>query len=400
MSVYWLWLAARPGLGPVKLRRLLEQFGSPKALYDASEETLLREGVPQAARARLADKALESARAVLRRCEALDIRVLTLYEADYPAALRQMENAPPVLYCKGRLPRAGLQPWIGVVGAREADALGFATARRLGWQLSACGGLVVTGMAKGVDAEAARGALEQGGCVVGVLGCGVDVVYPRENQALFAQVQSQGCLLSEYPPGVRPNARNFPARNRIISALSDGVVVVQAAENSGALITARWAQEQGRAVFAVPGPAGAALSQGCNRLLREGAILTETGWDVLQEYLYRYPDAVRRDCSAPPPDGGRVQSAAPRPPSAARTAKIRPFGQGAARLPALRTPLQREIYESLQDGPVQLDALIDRLGCSAAEVLPELTMLQISRVIEQRPGKIYALLSDGDSSDR
>ena len=390
MTEYWIWLAARPGLGPVKLRALLERFGSAKALYEANEETLARAGLSDRACRALSDKDLRQTHAILQRCRIDEIAVLTLAEEAYPSALRQTADAPPVLYCRGRLPVSGLQPWIGVVGARQADARGLTTARRISREIAGCGGIVVTGMAKGVDAEAARGALEEGGAVVGVLGGGVDVVYPAENAELYAQVAAQGCLLSEYPPGTTPNARHFPARNRIISALSDGVAVVQAGEHSGALITARWAADQGRDVFSVPGPAGEALSRGCNQLLRDGAILAECGWDVVREYCYRYPGAVREyHCVQAPvlpaPPAEKPQKQKP----AAQAAPAETAPPAAQPLPAGLTPLQTQIVEALGDGPLQLDALIDRLGLPAAQVLPQLTLLQIKKLITQKPGKIY-----------
>ena len=395
MTVYWIWLSRCRGVGPVLARSLLEHFGSPEAVYQASETELERAGLPAALRTSLACRELGTAQAILEQCRAAAIRILTLWEDGYPAALRRNRNAPLLLYCRGVLPDPTLQPWIGVVGARQADALGLANARLLGWQIAGCGGVVITGMAKGVDAEAAQGALDRGAAVIGVLGCGADVVYPAENRALYARVAGQGCLLSEYPPGVKPNARHFPARNRIISALSDGVVVVQAAEKSGALITARWAVEQGREVFAVPGPAGDALSKGCNQLLREGASLTESGWDVMQTYLCRYPDAVWEDHTLPPPktapdaEAKRTAKSAPGPSDLSDEA---PPTRIAAPVCAPAPPLtddQRAIVDALRDGPLQLDALIDRVGLSAARVLPQLTLLEIKRIILQKPGKRY-----------
>lgn len=394
MTACWIWLAARPGLGPVKLRELLERFGSPRELFAADEAALERMGLNERTRRALADKDLRRAHAILQDCNIRQITVLTLGDEAYPSALRQTADAPLVLYCRGRLP-AGPGPRIGVVGARQADERGLTAARRISREIAGCGGVVVTGMAKGVDAEAARGALEAGGAVVGVLGGGVDVVYPAENAALFARVEEQGCLLSEYPPGTTPNARHFPARNRIISALSDGVVVVQAAEHSGALITARWAADQGRDVFSVPGPAGDALCRGSNQLLRDGAILAECGWDVMREYLYRYPGAVREyHCEqvpvlpAPPAEQPAGRQAAPK--VKAPAAPDKPAERPAPKpLPAELTPLQRRVLDALEAGPLQLDALIGRLDLPAAQVLPQLTLLQIKGLITQKPGKIY-----------
>ncbi len=381
--LYWIWLTQRKGLGAVGLRQLLDDFGSPAAIWAADEEALARAAVLPAARETLLDKALGPAEAVMQRCRELGLRLLPLWSEAYPSALRQAPDAPVLLYCRGTLPPAGRQPWIALVGAREADDRGLRTAERLGREIAACGGVTVTGMARGVDAFAARGALEQGGPVVGVLGCGADVVYPPENAGLFAQVAEQGCLISEYPPGVQPNARHFPARNRIISGLSDGVVVVQASERSGALITARWAAEQGRDVFAVPGPAGEPLSRGCNQLLRDGAALAETGWDVLREYEFRYPGAVRMQNAK-----RKTQNEAS--PVGAATGRPPEVHAAELELSAL-APVQRQIAEALLNGPLQLDALIDKTGLPAAQILPQLTVLQIKKILSQQPGKIYKL---------
>lgn len=394
--LYWIWLATRARLGAKGLRALLESFGQPEALYAADAETLKRAGLTPALCKALLDKQLDRARSILQACERLGITALPLGDEAYPAALRQTADAPAVLYCRGRLPAAGERPWIGLVGARQADARGLTLASRFGAEIAACGGVVVTGMAKGVDAAAAEGALEQGCPVVGVLGGGVDVIYPRENAALFARVAAQGCLLSEYPPGAAPNARHFPARNRIISALSDGIVVVQAAEGSGALITARWAAEQGRDVFSVPGPAGEALSRGCNQLLRDGAALAESGRDVMREYLFRYPNAIRMQNEASgirhqaSGDGGYdegvVGAQRVRPPEAqVSNSAVRPLPEGL-------TSVQTAIVEALRGGAMQLDALIDKTGLPAAQVLPQLTVLQIKKLLSQEPGKIYKLL--------
>ena len=396
--LYWIWLALRPRLGAKRLRELMERFGQPQALFEADAATLERAGLSPGLQHALLDKNLQPARAILQACERLDITVLTPDAANYPAILWQTADAPAVLYCRGTLPARERQPWVGLVGSRDADAQGLALASRFGAEIAASGGVVVTGMAKGIDAAAAHGALGQDCPVVGVLGCGVDLVYPRENAALFQCVVKNGCLLSEYPPGTAPSARHFPARNRIISALSDGIVVIRAAEESGALITARWAREQGRDVFSVPGPAGDPLSRGCNRLLRDGAILAESGLDVMREYRYRYPGAVRMqnaECKMQNEGSGgtsgsgahrcATEQASPEEAGAVETHSVRP-------LPADLSPEQAAIVAALQGGPMQLDALIDKTGLPAAKVLPQLTVLQIRQILSQEPGKIYKLL--------
>ena len=402
-NLYWIWLTQRKGLGATGQKTLLNSFGSPEEIWKADEEALSRAGIAPTVRKALLDKDLSAARAVLARCAETGVRVLTGADPAYPARLRLQADAPAVLYYRGTLPGED-RPLIGLVGAREADADGLALARRLGREIAACGGLVVTGMAKGVDAMSAAGALEAGGAVVGVLGCGPDIVYPRENGALFAQVEERGCLLSEYPPGVKPNARNFPVRNRLISAFSDGVVVVRAAEQSGSLITARWAAEQGRDVWAVPGDPADPLSRGCNALLRDGAWAASTGWDVLRHYEFRYPNTVRMQSAkckmqnegsgVKDQGSGKAFPLGGRCPSAHTGADEGTSRQEASARPPLPddlTPVQRKIAEALMDGPLQLDSLIDKTGISASQILPQLTVLQIKHIIRQKPGKIYEL---------
>lgn len=399
MTEHWIWLAHRPGIGPIGAAQLIDFFGSAEAVFAADAETLSRAGLDGKTRTALLDKDLSAAERVLDTCLARGIRVLHPGDGDYPERLRQIGGAPTVLYCVGRLPDFSGQPCIGAVGTRRANAWGLHTARLLGWQIAGCGGVLVTGMAAGIDGEAARGALDRGGRVVGVLGCGVDVVYPKENRAVFERVAEQGCLLSEYPPGAEPRARYFPARNRIISALSDGVVVVQAGERSGALITARWAADQGRDVFAVPGSAGDALSRGCNTLLREGAILAECGWDVMREYEYRYPAAVREYHGRPEPGPQPAQPARtagaerPKKPAsaAAKVCSEKPASAAPLPDPPPTEPVQRRIAELLSAGPLQLDGLIAALDLPAARVLSQLTLMEVRGLVVRAPGKIYTL---------
>ena len=405
MIAHWIWLTGLSRLGPVRQNQLLDRFGTAEALHEADEAALRRAGLSDTAVQALLCRDLSRAEQIVRACEAAQIRILTRSDADYPAPLRRVEDAPVVLYLRGTLPRFGAVPCVGLVGARDADERGLAMARQLGWQIAGCGGVTVTGMARGVDAWAARGALDFGGAVVGVLGCGVDVIYPKQEADLFARTPERGCLLSEYPPGTAPNAKHFPARNRIISALSDAVAVIQASENSGSLITARRAAEQGRDVFAVPGPAGDPRSRGCSRLLREGALLAECGWDIVSEYEYRYPGSVReyhgrpwarRDRgpgpSSPSVPAGALSAgtapaaAAPGPAAGANQPPVRPQ----VRTEGL-SEIQLRIVQTLQAGPLQLDALIDRLGLPAARILPELTLLQIRGVLRQKPGRVFEL---------
>ena len=391
MKEHWIWLATRRGIGPVRQRQLLELFGSADRIWSAPSSEFSRIGLNPSVRQVLENRSLGEAGRILERCRQAGIRVLTPVEPGYPVVLNHVPDAPVVLYVRGTLPDPELTAWIGLVGSRNADRSGLATARQLGWQIAGCGGVVVTGLAKGIDSAAARGALEYGGPVVSVLGCGADIVYPPENADLFEQVSQNGCLISEYPPGVGPSPRRFPARNRIISALSDGVAVIRASRRSGALITARWAADQGRDVFAVPGPPGDELSAGCNQLLRSGAVLVECGWDILSEYEYRYPGFIREYHGRPPAEQPKSSAPSAVRKSGAEQAEAPPKKPAAPPDLTGLSPLQLRIIEALADGPVQLDALIAGLDLSASVILPQLTLLQIQKRIVCLPGKRYAL---------
>ena len=288
MTVYWIWLAELKGIGLRNKRQLLEFFRDPEEIFLAKSDTL----PPEIAKA-LEDKDLSAARAIEKTCARQNIGILTYADEAYPEMLRTLEDPPLVLYYQGKLPDWQAQPLIGVVGTRKASPYGLHTARLLSAQIAACGGMVVSGAAAGVDAASMEGALETGKAVVGVLGGGVDVVYPAKNRELYRKTRENGCLLSEYPPGSSPFGGNFLQRNRIISGISDGVLVVEAPARSGALSTANHAFSQGRDLFAVPGNLGVASCEGSNGLLQEGAYAVLSGWDVVKHYETIYPEAVK-----------------------------------------------------------------------------------------------------------
>ena len=296
MPVYWIWFAQLKGLSLWQKQQLLETFHDPEELYHA-EECRLRE-LPKEVVSALEAKDLQEARQILYRCNQRSIGLLAYGDAAYPRRLRSIEDPPVLLYFRGKLPDWQAQPIIGVVGTRKASAYGLQTAHLLASQIAACGGLVVSGMATGVDTMSMEGALDAGKATVGVLGGGVDVIYPSSNRALYRRTESCGCLLSEYPPGSRPYPGNFLHRNRIISGISDGVLVVEAPEKSGALNTARHAFSQGRDMFAVPGNLGVDSCLGSNTLLQEGAYPALSGWDVVKHYETLYP-AVKKSKVSP-----------------------------------------------------------------------------------------------------
>ena len=269
---YWVWLSEVKGLTNRSKLLLLDHFGSPENIYYADEdEYRLVEGIEPRQIALLAEKPMEDADRILGACSRLGLRLLTMQDADYPVRLRNIFEPPCLLYVKGQLPVIDEEVAVAMVGTRKASPYGVEAAEKIAYGLSRQGAVVISGAAAGVDSASHRGALRAGGKTIAVLGNGLDVVYPAENAWLYRDIAASGALISEYPPGTAAEAWHFPVRNRIISGLSLATIVVEAPEKSGALITANTALEQGRDVFAVPGPIDAPLSRGCNRLIADGA---------------------------------------------------------------------------------------------------------------------------------
>ena len=286
LPVYWIWFAELKGISLFAKRQLLETFHDPEELYRSEAKDLPPEILEQ--------KDLTEATQIYSQCREKNIRIVTYGDASYPQRLQNIEDPPMVLYYKGTLPQWQSQPVIGVVGTRKASPYGLQTAHLLSSQIAACGGLVVSGVATGIDALSMEGALDAGKPTIGVLGGGVDVVYPAKNRVLYQRTEENGCLISEYPPGSRPYPWNFLQRNRIISGISDGLLVVEAPEKSGALNTARHAFSQGRDLFVAPGNLGVDTCMGSNALLQEGAYAALSGWDVVKHYEPLYPGVVEK----------------------------------------------------------------------------------------------------------
>jgi len=282
-DIYMLWLSSLVHHTTArKLNFLLEQFGSARAIFNATSEEL-REALPQAHHAfNIISKAqdLDIIEKLLATLETKGIAYISRNNENYPSMLKEIHDPPLGLFFKGTLPSDDYAK-IAIIGSRKCSEYGLLTARLLARPLAAAGVVVVSGMAKGVDSMAHRGAIQGGGKTIAVLGCGVDICYPSENKQLMMEIINNGCVASEYAPGVTPTPAFFPARNRIISGLSRGVVVTEAALKSGTLITVDQAQEQGREVFAVPGNISSKLSGGTNQLIRDGAYPVSDHTDIL-----------------------------------------------------------------------------------------------------------------------
>lgn len=382
---YWLWLTELRGLKNQTRLALLRHFGTPEDVFYADAgEILLTEGITREQAAILEDHRLDTADRVLADCQRLDLRLLTIQDAEYPGRLKNIYDPPCLLYVKGRLPAFDEEVAVAVVGTRDATPYGISSAEKLGYGLTKGGAVVVSGLAKGIDAAATRGALRAGGVTVGVVGNGLDVHYPYESRYLYEDVAAAGVLLSEYAPGTEPAKNHFPARNRILSGLSLATLVVEAPERSGALITADTAVEQGRDVFAVPGPIDAPNSVGCNRLIREGAVLTADAWDLLQEYEARFPDKLRREEARKEPEkvgyeARQKEEPRPVPPSLRLSDPA-----------VILTDDQIALLRALSDQePIQVDDLIEQTGIPTRRVLSALTLLEIEQYVQQHSGKHY-----------
>lgn len=392
---YWIWLSECKGLTNRSRVLLLDHFGSPEDAYyaDAAEYALV-EGLAKKQLELLADKSTAAADKILGDCQRLGLRVLTMQDADYPARLRNIFEPPCVLYVKGTLPAFDEEVAVAMVGTRACTPYGTSCAEKLAYGLARQGALVVSGAARGIDSAAHRGALRAGGVTVAVLGNGLDVVYPEENASLYRDIAAAGALLSEYPPGTAAEGWHFPIRNRIISGLCLATVVVEAPlERSGALITANTALEQGRDVFAVPGPIDAPMSRGCNRLIADGAGLVSESWDVLREYESRYPHKILGERVELPHTLGyqaRTEQEDARretPPAKAET------------LPTLDlsadhglTDDQLALLRALREGEKQVDDLIELTQIPTRRVLSALTMLELDGYAAQNGGKRFSLL--------
>ena len=394
MPVYWIWFAQLKGISLFVKRQLLEKFRDPEEIYLAEAGAF-----PQELREALQEKDLTDAMEIERQCSRQNIGIVTYADATYPERLRNIEDPPMVLYFKGQLPHWQAQPLIGVVGTRKASPYGLNTAHLLGSQIAVCGALVVSGVATGIDAASMEGALDAGCCTVGVVAGGVDVVYPARNRALYKRTEENGCLISEYPPGSRPYPGNFLQRNRIISGISNGVLVVEAPEKSGALNTARHAFSQGRDMFVVPGNLGVDTCLGSNALLQEGAYPALSGWDVVKHYETLYPGTV---ANRPVPMRDLREKALPKvaeaPVTPEKTGKkkettsknaIDNLGKSTYSVinerPANLSDQEKAVLDLLGPEPQLTDSILDAAGLPSGTVQSILTRLAIKGLIKHHP---------------
>jgi DNA processing protein len=364
----WLGLRSIPGVGLVLGQRLLQRFGSPAAVFQASlSELVTVKGItPALARAIVGFRDWDKLEESLARLTAQGVEMVTREDPHFPARLREIPYPPPFLLIKGTLaPADGLA--VAMVGTRGASYYGLKAGRRLAGALAARGVTVVSGLARGIDTATHQGALEMSGRTLAVLGCGLDVIYPPENHKLYQEIPEHGALISEFPLGAPPEARNFPIRNRIISGLALGVVVIEAGIKSGTAITVRYALDQGREVMAVPGPIDSPTSAGPHRLIQEGAKLVQDVEDILQELP------------------GWRQGPGPLFTPAAASNRV------AETADTVRPAPEDPLLPLLGSEPVQLEELVQAARLPAKDVLTRLTLLELQGLVKELPGKCYVL---------
>lgn len=447
--MFEIWFALRCGVANREFQPLLETYGSPYEIFNADEAEIEKMPCSQSLKSRLADKSLAEANRIMEFCRSCGVGLLFWQDEEYPAALRPLRDPPVLLYYRGCLPNLSGRLCLSVVGTRSMSEYGKRMAYRIGYELGAAGVVVVSGMALGNDSVATAGAMAAGGQTVAVLGSGIDMIYPREHETLYKEILRRGAVMTEFPPSTPPAGRNFPIRNRIISGLSRGTIVVEGDVSSGAMITAKTAILQGRDIYALPGNVGQTNSAGTNQLISDGAAVALSARDVLNNYAFLFRDALdmtrlykaesrsepdedylarlgvsvrvtpppAQSSSAPqkdvPPSSPKIPEPAshgnPRRPAATRKktaergaeaspAPLRapaPSGEAAhgdasGRVLQKLTDTQRRVFEALPlDHAVPIDS-ITREGFSAGEVMAAMTVLEIHGLTVTLPGGLYA----------
>ncbi len=372
----WIQLINTDGIGPVRFYKLLEQYGT-------AAECLKALALKQALFSR------KSAEYELEKAARLQVKIIAKGDENYPGNFNQLNDAPPVIYVKGRTDILNYPAMVSIVGARNASVNGRKIASKIAYDLTESEIIVVSGMARGIDAAAHKGALfakKEHGTTIAVLGTGVDVAYPKENQGLYEQICAQGAVVSEFALGTQPQAANFPRRNRLVSALSAGTLVVEASLNSGSLITARMALEQGKDIFAVPGSPLEGRSAGCNQLIRDGAYLTESAEDILNTLAFTQNRQIKAfaevDLFANPLDKEQKSD---------------------------NIPLQTEKADAVSDLPltdlipatgIEIDELIRLAGQDTARTMMQITELELEGIVERSGGSTLFLKNQKNRKNR
>lgn len=423
-AVYGVWLQLVMGEGSRKVPMLLDYFGSCRTVYESDDvERRLSGLLSQPEIKKMEDTPLDAAVEIMEACRRLQYTVITPDSPKYPNRLRNIPDYPAALYVSGEFLDIDNEVCIGMVGTRRASRYGYNAATVLSKDLAACGAIVISGGARGIDTASHQGALIGGGKTICVLGCGINTRYNLENEGLRKVISTSGALISEYPPGSPPLNYHFPTRNRIISALSLGIIVVEAGARSGSLITANLALEQGKDIFSVPGEISNSQAKGTNKLIFDGAKPVGSAYDVLEEYVTRYPHRLRlenlRNRNSrvydktvhpkwereerpvkPAPKSAPRAECIPSAPSRPNYPKPQPMPKPTNVAPPKPEPVESvpvgmsenaaKVFKALTATPKMLQELIDELSMPASTVMQSITELEIYGVVDTLPGKRYA----------
>lgn len=388
-----VWLAGKYKAGHTLPKRLLSAFGTVEKIYGASKNDYIEKGFTVSEISPLLGKSLEYSEKVCEYCLNKRISILTCENDEYPVGLHDLENPPVVLFCKGKLPKASAFPYVGIVGTRKMSGDGARSAHRLAFETVSGGGVVVSGIARGIDAMAHTGAIDGDGKTVAVMGSGIDVQYPSENAPLFDRIENgAGAVVTEFFPGTQPMADNFPVRNRLIAAMSQALAVVEAPIGSGALITAEIAKNLNRRVYAVPGALTNPYAEGSNYLLKTGALPMTEAYDALANFESVFPETVALEKMKSNPYKMPSNIAEFEPITAE---KINPNSFGKYPEPIDRSDelvgISKEVYIKLmKTGPASADALVSDKFL-LADVLFTLTQLEMLGYVTVSAGGIYSI---------
>jgi len=353
-ALFWIGLSSIPGVGRITFRKLAHHFGSPERALAASRDELGNAGLSERVIADIASFSWrEYAEKELLKAREAGVRIITVDDTAYPPALRNTPDPPLFLYIKGDLPH---EDGVAIVGTRKPTHYGLTVTHRIAYELAAAGLTIVSGLARGIDTQAHRGALAAKGRTIAVLGCGIDIVYPPENRDLLERISGNGAVVTENPFGTKPEAGYFPARNRIISGLSRGTVIIEATEDSGSLITANYTIEQGRKLFSVPGNISSPSSRGTNSLIKQGAVLVESSDDILRCLGIKRPKTDQK--------------------------------RGMRPLPPL-TPDEECILSRITSEPRHIDVIMNESRLAAGRLSGVLITLELKGLAKQLPGKYY-----------
>ena len=443
-TLKWIWLAEKCGAGSTELLRLIEKLGNIDDIFDADYDGYCETGVSERLCEDLCDKDLEKSMKILSYCQTSGVSVLTYDGERYPVSLRSLKDPPAVLYCLGELPDLNKRLCISMVGTRTMSEYGMRAAYKIAYEVASTGAVVVSGMALGIDGIASCAAIAAGGKTVAVLGCGIDRIYPASHKTLWEAIRRHGAIITEFAPTTEPRGANFPIRNRIISGLGQGTVVIDAALDSGSMITAKCAILQGRDIYAVPANIDSQNSSGTNSLIRDGAQAVLCGNDIIRNYMYLYRDRLntvalmkaekrsdididfvsRMGVAMRTTPGGLKKNVTDNPPaekkpavkpkavknedaakaSAAEVKKVSPSanepevkpspaiekrGDDSAAALAKLSEKQRKIFDEMPlDRAVTVDYLT-KTGFALGEVISALTVLEIKGLVSSLPGALY-----------